>query len=67
MCDEFSGDKQRTDAHIEAIVGLASLYYESSCIKLSLVHIDGTCDRSTDPYGKIAGSKSILEEFTSGK
>jgi hypothetical protein len=66
MCDEFLGDKNRVDAHVQAIVGLASLYYEPSCIKLSLVHIDGTCDKSTDPYVKIATSKSILEEFTAG-
>lgn len=65
MCDDFSGDKIRVDAHIQAIVGLASLYYEPSCIKLSLVHIDGTCDKLFDPYAKIANSKSILEEFTS--
>jgi hypothetical protein len=66
MCEDFSGDKNRVDAHVQAIVGLASLYYESSCIKLSLVHIDGTCDKLKDPYAKIATSKSILEEFTSG-
>jgi hypothetical protein len=66
MCDEFLGDKNRVDAHVQAIVGLASLYYEPSCIKLSLVHIDGTCDKSNDPYAKIATSKSILDEFNSG-
>jgi hypothetical protein len=64
LCKEFDGSKTRTNAHIQAIVGLASTYYESSCVKLSLSHIDGTCDSSKDPYKKIAQSKDILESFT---
>lgn len=64
LCLEFGGDKRRTNSHIQAIVGLAASYYESSCIKLSLSYIDGTCDFSKDTYKNIATSKDILEEFT---
>jgi len=65
LCEEFGGSKSRTDAHIQAVVGLATAYYAPSCIKLELSHIDGTCDSKNDAYKDIAKSKQILEEFTS--
>lgn len=65
FCQKFSDNKQRTDSHIQAIIGLASSYYEPVCINLRLTYIDGTCNSGRDEYSSIAKSKSILEDFTS--
>lgn len=64
LCQTFGYNKQQTDRHIQAIVGLASLFYEPMCVKLKISHIDGYCDISRDPYYKMVRSEKILEEFT---
>ena len=64
LCQHFNYNKEQTDRHIQAIVGLASNFYEPMCLKLRISYMEGYCDSSTDPYHKMVRSKSILEMFT---
>lgn len=65
LCEKFNRDKQQTERHIQALVGMASHFYEPICLKLKISYIDGYCDSSLDPYYKMVRSESILEQFTS--
>jgi hypothetical protein len=64
LCEKFGYNKQSADRHVQAIVGLASNFYEPMCLKLEISYMEGYCDTSTDPYQKMVRSKSILELFT---
>lgn len=64
LCKRFSYSKDQTDRHVQAIVGLASQFYEPMCLKLEISYIEGYCDESRDPFRDIVRSKSILERYT---
>lgn len=44
-------------AYVQATVNDASRYYtRDTCVSLALVHIDGHCNRATDPYRSLANT-----------
>ncbi len=64
LCKRFNYSKDQTDRHVQAIVGLASHFYEPMCLKLEISYLEGYCDERRDPFQDIVRSESILERFT---
>ena len=64
LCESFDYDKDSTDRHVQALVGLASKFYEPMCLKLKISYIEGYCSTSNDPFERMVRSESILERFT---
>lgn len=64
LCEKFNSDKVQADRHVQAIVGMASYFYEPMCMKLKISNIDGYCDQSSDPYFNMVRTETILERFT---
>jgi hypothetical protein len=64
LCQSFGNSKEQTERHIQAVIGLASQYYEPICLKLQISYMEGFCNPSDDPYYNMVRSKTILEQFT---
>jgi hypothetical protein len=58
LCSKFFGSSQDTAQAVVDVIAQASAFYEVFCYKVRLVHLEGYCESSTDPYRQLLESST---------